>query len=73
MIRGTSNAAVCGERWGRLLTVQLAAGYCSMTIGQFKANPHLAATIKKIYGLERVDRFDLDNAIDEAKGGADAE
>ena len=65
MIRGTSNAAVCGERWGRLLTVRLAAAYCSLTIGQFREL--FAGAITKIHGLERVDRFDLDAEIDAAK------
>ena len=54
---------LCGEKWGRLLPVSLAAAYCGMQVRDFLKS-RFAAFICFYDGTERVDRDALDREID---------
>ena len=54
---------LCGERWGRLLPVPLAAAYCGMQVREFERS-RFAVLIFEYDGRERVDRVFLDNEIE---------
>ncbi len=66
MVRAKTVTQICGERWPRLMLPTLAAAYCGMLLGEFRQSP-FAALIRTVAGKERVDRAELDAAIDAAK------
>ena len=66
MVGDRTIAKSIGERWPRLLTVNMAAGYCGIAgVNAFMKIPELAALVRKTFGdRERVDRVELDALID---------
>ena len=56
---------LCGEKWPRLMPVAMAAAYCGMQVREF-AKSRFAALVFDFDGNERVDRAELDAAIDDA-------
>ena len=65
-------AKLCGEKWGRLLPVALAAAYCGMLTREFMKS-RFAPLIRDYDGRERVDRVELDAMIDEMREEAKRE
>jgi hypothetical protein len=59
-------AAICGEKWPRLMSVRMAAAYTGRTsVDNFKKVPKFASLIKNCFGQDAVDRVELDKVLDQ--------
>lgn len=61
---------VCGSKWPRNLPVIAAAAYMGMSERRFRAEPQLAGLIQLQFGVEIVDKVQLDLLQDELSFGA---
>lgn len=64
---------VCGSKWPRNLPVIAAAAYMGMSDRRFRAEPRLAGLIQLQFGVEIVDKVQLDLLQDELSFGASRE
>lgn len=61
---------VCGSKWPRNLPVIAAAAYMGMSERRFRAEPQLAGLIQLQFGVEIVDKVQLDLLQDELSFGS---
>ena len=54
---------LCDSKWPRLLPIQLAAAYCGLSQKRFREDPFLKTMIRTPFGVEIVDKEELDRFL----------